>query len=89
MHPFLKYVECCEINIYSCNRSWLDGNAVPIVMNDVKCGEDDKNIMDCSYTLIMPISWRCHHGNDVALQCKGKKNINKKSLVTCDIHYYL
>ena len=81
MHPFLKYVECCEINIYSCNRSWLDGNAVPIVMNDVKCGEDDKNIMDCSYT-------QCHHGSNVALQCKGKKNINQKSLVTCDNHYH-
>ena len=69
---------------YSCNRGWLDGVAVPIGMNNIKCDEDDEKITDCNYTLIMPISWSCDHGKDVALQCKGKQRKIHKSPVTCD-----
>ena len=39
-----------------------------IVMDDVHCNEDDKNISNCSARLM---SHNCGHDEDIWLQCKG------------------
>ena len=52
-----------------CYRGWLENNTVPIVMDDVRCDEDDTNISNCSVSFI---SHNCDHRFDVWLQCKGK-----------------
>ena len=50
---------------------------MPIVMDDVQCNEDDKNISNCSARLM---SHSCGHGEDIWLQCQGifLKSINKE-----------
>ena len=50
-------------------RSWFDENEVPIVMDNVKCDEDDKNILDCSASFIRH---NCNQEQNIWLQCKGK-----------------
>ena len=63
----IKSTKHHEINI-KFGRSWLQEHEVPIVMTDVMCFEDDKNISDCSASFI---SHDCDHSEDIWLQCKG------------------
>ena len=39
-------------------------------MDKVRCGEDSKNISDCSF-ISMPVPYNCEQ--DIWLQCKGNK----------------
>ena len=57
-------------------RDWLEDNDVSIVMDDIQCNEDDKNISNCRARLMLH---NCGHGKDIWLQCKGifLKSINK------------
>ena len=41
-------------------------------MDDLKCGEDNEIIADCTPRLLSVYSW-CRHSVDVWLQCKGEK----------------
>ena len=48
----------------------MDDNSVPVVMDNVRCGEDVKDISDCRF---VSMSHNCDHSEDIWLQCKGKK----------------
>ena len=49
------------------NRKWIESNSVPIVMDDVRCDEDDEDITDCSGKLV---SHNCGHSEDIWLICR-------------------
>ena len=66
----LKFIEYKKLEkLCQYYRSWLDNNTVPIVMDKVKCDDDDMDISDCSATLM---SHDCDHSEDIWLHCKGK-----------------
>ena len=50
-------------------RTWLNDNSAPVVMDNVRCGEDVKDISECRY---VSMSHNCDHSEDIWLQCKGK-----------------
>ena len=54
------------------DRSWYDSNNIHVVMDGVECGEEAKNITDCSTRLM---SNNCDHYDDIWLQCNtGEKD---------------
>ena len=61
-----NYMLLCYSYTY---RNWLDHNKVPIVMGNVRCNGDDKNILDCTFSRKTE---DCFHRKDTWLKCKGK-----------------
>ena len=52
-------------------RGWLDGHAVPIVMDYLTC-EDGENIPDSCIVRKSSMFDDCDHSKDIWIQCKGK-----------------
>ena len=59
-----------EVPKIKLHRTWLDENSVPVVMDNVRCAEDVKDISECRF---ISMSHNCNHSEDIWLQCKGKK----------------
>ena len=51
-------------------RTWLDDNSVPVLMDNVRCGEDVKDISECRF---ISMSQNCDHREDIWIQCKGNR----------------
>ena len=77
---YLILIEChnterhYEVFNVKLHRTWLNDNSVPVVMDNMRCGEDVKDISECRY---ISMSHNCDHSEDIWLQCKGNRTTLK------------